>query len=485
MPTPRTNRFAAASARARAKAGRLWLVLTLAVLVAPGLIAAALVAPEAASAAQVISGSQSEVTVEVNKGAVISLPRPAGTVFVADPEVCDIQMKSQTMVYLMGKRPGQTTLFAVDGGERVIANIDVTVTQNLSRLQNAIRTLHPGANVRVSSVEGAVVLDGDIATASAARDIAEFAQQILGSEGRLINRMSVTTPTQVNLRVRIAEINRDVEKQLGINWQAVGEAFGVDFALSFINPFAGAGIVTDNLGMSGGRGSFDVSAILNALEQEGLISILAEPNLTALSGETASFLAGGEFPILVPDDDKVTIEFKKFGISLGFTPTILGEGRINLHVRPEVSQLTNEGAISFPLGLNGAVFVPALTVRRAETTVELASGQSFAIAGLLSNDSSHDVKKVPGLGDIPILGRLFTSDQFRRNESELVIIVTPYTVRPSPNALPTPVDGFSPPNDLERVFPGGTWKRQPEPGPAAALRPDGSRLAGPFGFALE
>jgi pilus assembly protein CpaC len=453
-----------------------WLALVLGAIV-PGV--------RSATAADIVAASRPSVALEVNKGSVVSLSQPASTVFVADPEVCDIQMKSPKIVYLMGKRPGNTTLFAIDANENVLANIDVSVSHNISRLRQAIRSLHPNLDVRASSVEGAVVLEGNVGDPSIAEDVRDLASQIAGEKGRVINRLGVSAPTQVNLRVRVAEISRDVQKQLGINWQAVGEMFDIDLAFSFLNPFAGAGVLTDNLGIQGGRGSWDITAVINALEQEGLISVLAEPNLTALSGETASFLAGGEFPILVPDDDRVTIEFKKFGISLAFTPTLTSESRINLHVRPEVSQLTNEGAISLPLGFTGgSIFIPALSVRRAETTVELGSGQSFAIAGLLNNDSSHDVKKVPGLGDVPVLGRLFQSDQFQRNESELVIIVTPYIVRPSKERLPTPVDGFAPPNDLERLFPGGTWKRT-SAGAPATVRPDGSRLVGPVGFALE
>lgn len=438
-------------------------------------------APQPAETAEVLTSQRSAVTVEVNKGAVVTLPRPASTLFVANPEVADIQMKSPRLIYLMGKRPGDTTLFAVDDREQVFANIDVSVTHNLTRLKDAIRSLHPDSRVRVSSIEGAVVLDGKVGSAQVAEDLREFAAQVIGDKGKVINRMSVDAPSQVNLRVRIAEVDRNVEKELGINWEYAGEVFGWDVAFSFVNPLSG--VLSNSAGVrSPGR---DLSTIIRALETEGLISVLAEPNLTALSGETASFLAGGEFPILVPDDDKVTIEFKKFGVSLAFTPTILGQSRINLHVRPEVSQLTNEGAISFPVGFNTAVSVPALKVRRAETTVELSSGQSFAIAGLLSNDSAHDISKVPGLADVPVVGRLFASDKFKRQESELVIIVTPYLVRPSNDRLPDPTDGFSPPNDRERLAPMGTWKQGATPGAVTTVRPDGSRVSGTAGFVLE
>jgi pilus assembly protein CpaC len=439
--------------------------------------------PLAAAPAGVVDGS-SGVVLESNKGTVLRLSRPAVTVFVADPDICDIQVKSPRLVYLMGKKPGQTTLYAVDAHEALIASVPITVSHNLSRLSSAVHALYPGLDVNAESVEGSVVLEGNVANPTVAESIRDFAASIVGKDGRIINRLGVAGPTQVNLRVRVAEISRDIEKQLGINWSAIFQGGGTKFMMSAVNPFAGA--LMDTLGLSGSTGGWDLNAVLDLLDNQGLINVLAEPNLTALSGETASFLAGGEFPILVPQgNDQVTIEFKKFGVSLSFTPTIVGNSRINLHVRPEVSRLSDEGAIDIPIGGGQTIRVPALQTRRAETTVELGSGQSFAIAGLLSNDVAHDVHKFPGLGDIPILGRLFTSDRFQRKETELVIIVTPYIARPSPVKLAAPNDGFQPPNDLERVFPGGVWKRNPVPGQSSAVLPDGERVFDQHGFALD
>jgi pilus assembly protein CpaC len=430
----------------------------------------------------------SRLSLEAHKGTVIRLPRPASTVFVSDPDVCDIQMKSPRLVYLIGKKPGETTVYAVDGQENFLAKVDVEVTHNLSRLTSAMRSLHPTANIQVSSVEDAVVIEGVVDSASAAEDARAFAAQYVGKEGRVINRIGVAAPVQVNLRVRVAEIRRDIEKQLGINWSVLLENGSEAFLFSTVNPLAAAGSITDTLGLRIKEGDLDINVLLDVLEQEGLVSLLAEPNLTSLSGETASFLAGGEFPILVPQgNDQVTVEFKKFGVSLAFTPTIIERERINLHVRPEVSRLSQEGAVSVPIGIGfgDTVQIPALQTRRAETTVELGSGQSFAIAGLLSNDAAHDVKKFPGISDVPIIGRLFTSDRFLRNESELVIIVTPYVVRPARDRLAAPTEGFAPPNDLERLYPGGTWKQSRQPGPASTVTPDGQRLLGTMGFALD
>ncbi len=436
-----------------------------------------------ASATQIIPGNQTSVRVSVNAGSLIRLNRAAATVFVANPEIADIQVKSPRLIYLLGKKTGRTTVYAVDGRDNVLASVDVVVEHNLPGLRSAIRGLYPNADVQVSSVEDSIVIDGRVDSATASENLRRIATRYLGEEEELINRVGVDAPVQVNLRVRVAEITRDIQKQLGFNWEFVGEMFGLDFVLGIVNPFES--LTSNFLQLSAEPGSLDANALIDALDNEGMISILAEPNLTAMSGETASFLAGGEFPILVPQgDDRVTIEFKKFGVSLAFTPTIVGRDRVNLHVLPEVSQLTDEGSISLQVG-DVSIDVPALTTRRAETTVELGSGQSFAVAGLLQNDVSEAVQKFPGLSDVPVLGRLFTSDQFIRKESELVIIITPYIVRPSPQRLATPRDGFAPLSDVERLFPGGTMRRFRSAGEPSSVTPDGRRIYGPVGFIVK
>jgi pilus assembly protein CpaC len=230
-------------------------------------------------------------------------------------------------------------------------------------------------------------------------------------------------------------------------------------------------------------GNFDVNTVIDALENEGLLTILAEPNLTTTSGETASFLAGGEFPIPVPQDNNtITIEFKKFGVGLAFTPTLLNDGRINLRVRPEVSQLSSNGEVR----INGFA-VPALTTRRAETTIEVGSGQSFAIAGLIQNNTTHDVRRFPGLGDVPILGALFRSDGFRRNETELVIVATPYIVKPVSDSrmVSLPTDGLIAPSDLERLGRDPLVRQQQPVGQPTPVLSSGRRLVGTVGFTLD
>ena len=462
--------------------------LVLACILGLGLTAGMATPLSPAGAVEFVASTGS-LQLEVNKGRLVRLDRPAGTVFIADPEIADIQVKSPTLVYLMGKKPGETTLYAVDEGENVLASVAIRVTVNLSRLRDAIRALDPRSDVNVTSIDDTLVLEGVVRSASIAEDVRRLAVRIAGDEEAVINRLGVDAPNQVNLRVRIAEVTRGVDKQLGFNWQVLGTLGGLSLGLATTNPFTGAVGILNSLGnlTQGASAVFDAkgwdfNAVIDALEEEGLVTILAEPNLTALSGETASFLAGGEFPILVPEgNDRVTIEFKKFGVSLAFTPTIIGENRINLHVRPEVSQLSSKNSVT----LNNFV-VPALIVRRAETTVELGSGQSFAIAGLLQNNVTHDIRKFPFLGDIPVLGALFRSDRFQRDESELVIIVTPYIVRPaSRTRLAAPTDGFVPPHDIERLITGGTHRRNPVAGKPRTVDGNGKALIGPVGFQLN
>ncbi|MEX2643890.1 MAG: type II and III secretion system protein family protein [Acetobacterales bacterium] len=420
------------------------------------------------------------LAVEVNGGQLVRLDRPARTVFVANPKVADVQVKSPQLVYLFGKATGETTLFAVDDDDREILSRRVAVTHNLSRLRESIDAFHPGLDVEVASVQGALVLSGDVPTARDADDLRQLAAAFLGEQQPLINRLQVTARNQVNLRVRVAEVSRDITKQFGFNWDAVvtGGDFAVGIATGRLTGGGGTPITrvgdTNSLFGSLSSGNLDLNGVIDALESQGLIKVLAEPNLTAMSGEGASFLAGGEFPILVPaGDGTLGVQFKVFGISLSFRPTIVGS-RISLHVRPEVSQLSTAGAVDFA-GFN----IPALTTRRAETVVELGSGQSFAIAGLLQSNATQDISKLPGLGDVPVLGALFRSDRFRRQESELVIIVTPYIVRPVPaRQVAAPTDGYVAPHDAERLFLGATSHRRMPPGKAAM------GLVGPVGFDL-
>jgi pilus assembly protein CpaC len=460
-------------------------LLALGVALTLGLLATPAIGQEERAEAVAPEG---QLTLEVRKGRVIRLPQPAATVFVADPEVADVQAQSPSIVYLFGRRAGATSLYAVGENDQILLRTNVVVEHNLTGLRQAIDRLIPNGRVSASTVDGSIVLEGAVDNPVQAQELRELTTRYLGETESLLFRVRVAAPTQVNLRVRVAEVSRDVLKEFGVNWETLFTPG--DFTFAFANG-RDAFTPTDFLRAPSEAGSFFanytngssfIDAAIDALAQESLINILAEPNLTALSGETASFLAGGEFPIPVAaDDDEIEIEFKEFGVSLAFTPTVLSDSRISLRVRPEVSELSQEGAIT----VNGLT-IPALATRRAETTVELGSGQSFAIGGLLSNTVQNAVSKFPGLGDLPVLGTLFRSQRFQSNETELVILVTPYLVRPvSEPVLAAPTDGYKAPSDIERILEGRLHSARLHPGRGAPLGHEGQRLIGPVGFVLE
>lgn len=375
------------------------------------------------------------LSLELNEGQLIRLDRPAASVFIANPSVADVNIRSTQLVYLLGRTPGRTTLFALDADDNVIINMEVVVQHNLTRLREALDTLLPTAGLNVTSIEGGIILNGTVATGTDAENARRITARFIASGEEVINQLAVTLPNQVNLRVRIAEVKRSILNKFGINMDLL---LSGDIVLGLATAFTPAAIGVTTAFGSGTRGDLNVTGILDALADDGLLTILAEPNLTALSGETASFHAGGEFPVQVAHGVPPTfsIEFHPFGISLTFTPTVVGENRIHLYVKPEVSSL------DFSVAL--ADGTPGRSVRRIETTIELASGQSFVIAGLLSQSTSENLSKTPGIGDIPILGALFKSEQFRRDETELIIIVTPYLVRPiSDRNIPLPTDPFT------------------------------------------
>ncbi len=441
-----------------------------------------------AHAVKVINANGTTIDMDAGKGRLIRLSRAASTVFVAEPEIADIQVKSPRLVYLFAKKPGETSLYAVDGGDRVLVNAHIRVSHNLGRLRRTLRTVLPNSRINVRSIDGAVILSGNVETASEAEEARRIAARFSPEENGVINQLAVTTPNQISLRVRIAEISREVTKTLGFNWESALSSNGWGFVLGTGRDVIPDGSTSflrstpDALGVTLSRGGINLNVLIDALENQGLVSILAEPNLTAMNGETASFLAGGEFPIPVAEDDgKVTIEFKKFGVSLAFTPTLLNGSRISMRVRPEVSQLTTTGSIKV-----NNFDIPALSVRRAETTVELGSGQSFAIGGLLQDNINNEVRRFPGLGSVPILGSLFRSNTFQRDETELVIIVTPYLVRPVDSArMAAPTDGLTMPNDTERVMEGMLYRPNTPQGESAPNAPQGRRLHGPTGFELD
>jgi pilus assembly protein CpaC len=445
-------------------------ILTL--VLALGLAGASLgLSSNARAEAEVIDAPSSQLNLEVGQGRLIRLDRIPASIFLADPTIADIQVKSPTLVYITGKSAGLTTLLAVDDRDAPIINMNVAVHFSETQLRQDLKRLLPNSQVEVSSVNNTLVLSGVAGSAADALTAKTIAARYVPDPNHLINTMAVDAPSQINLRVRMLEVSRDIVKALGFNWGSTAAPGQFSFGLATGNATPSASPVSplhtggvDNLLAGFKSGSVDINVVIDALDSEGLITVLAEPNLTAESGAAASFLAGGEYPVPVPQSLGVTtIDYKNYGVSLGFVATLTDGGRINMRVKPEVSQLSNNGAITL-----GGVTVPALTVRRAETTVDLASGQSFAIAGLMQNSVTHGIQKFPGLGNIPGLGLLFRSDKFERNEDELVVIVTPYIVHPSKTRLSGPTDGYIAPTDAARVLEGADYTQQ-KPSPSAGV----------------
>jgi pilus assembly protein CpaC len=417
--------------------------------------------PARAAEAQVLD-------VVVDRGVPLSLSAPASSVFIASPDVADVQVMSPTSIMVFGKKTGETTLLATDSAGHALLHRTVIVSQDLSDLRRELAAAIPGNKIQIAAVPDGIVLTGETRDPVAVEDARKIAARYVSKDGTVINRIQVVGSNQIMIRVRFAEVSRNVENSFGINWSNLTSTGGFVFGLATgvaLTPIYGIGTTslsnltgestgaatpTDGLSFSHAGYRTNVNGLLDALAQDGLVTMLAEPNLTAMSGETANFLAGGQVPVPVPQaNGTISIQYMSYGISLEFTPTLVGENRINLHVKPEVSELSTVGEISV-----SNLTAPAFTTRKAETTIELGSGQSFAIAGLLDNDQDQTVNKFPFLGDVPILGPLFRSTNFQNNQSELVIVITPYVVKPAanPQTVALPMDGYAPPTEAERIF---------------------------------
>ena len=459
-------------------------VLVGTLLIPAGGFAAAPPAPPVPPAAPAAPGGAAiSVIVEAGAGRVITLPAPVVNVFVSDPRIVEVRPASPTSLFVFGIAAGRTTVAALDATGNAVRQLEITVRPSAAASGDAaaaIARLSPQANTRVETQGKRLAVSGKVATPQDAY-AAGAAAAAFTAEGQTVdNQLRVAGNIQVGLRVRIAEISRNLTRAMGINWQAIGSVGRLGVGLATSNALAvAAGAASTLTGTySGGNGN-GINALIDALANDNLIRVLAEPNLTAMSGEAASFLVGGEFPVPVAQQGgTLTIEFKQYGVALAFVPTVISEDRIRIKVRPEVSQLTTQGSVQMGIGAN-AITIPALSVRRAETTIELGSGQSFAMAGLLMDNTNQTVNALPGIGELPVLGALFRSDSFVRNETELVIIVTPYITRPvnDPNALRLPTDGFRPPTDLERIL----LLRQVGVGSTRLAQ----RLPGQAGFVVE
>ena len=400
------------------------------------------------------------LSIETGMGQVLTLKTAASNLFVADPKVLEVRPASATNLFVFGVGPGRTTVAAMDADGHTVAEYLVTVTPSLynaAEAQSAIARLMPGIHIAARGQTSGIVLSGRVDTPEQAAQAVSIARSFLGEKQTVENLITIQSSAQVTLRVRIVEMARSVTRNLGISLAAVG-------TVGNIGAFPALGASVNGLTSSCGSGSaytatckgIGFSSTITALAEDNLIRTLAEPNLTVLSGQAASFLVGGEYPIPVGQSGgSTTVELKKYGITLSFQPTVLNDGRISIHVAPEVSELSQAGAVTMTSG-NSTIAIPALTVRRAETTVELGSGQSFAMAGLLQDSINQGFTNLPYMADLPILGTLFRSNSFQRQQTELVILVTPIIVKPVDDEamLHLPTDGFKEPSDFEQVFEG-------------------------------
>jgi pilus assembly protein CpaC len=441
------------------------------------------------------------LTLSQNTGTLVRLSSPMSDVFVANEAIAPVHARSSPQLYVYGKTAVEPTFYATVSNGRVVYAANVRVGTNAGSVGEMLRLAMPEANIQATPMNNLVLLTGTVASPTDVEEAQRLVQAYVGEGTQVVSRIRSATPLQVSLKVKIAEVSRSLVKQIGVNLLTRDGTSGFQFGIgqgnpgTFGTPASGetpavpkgfnVGATGTTLGLAGKLFGLDILSTLNLSEADGLVTTLAEPTLTALSGETASFLAGGEFPIPVSQSlGSVTIEYKQYGVGLAFTPIVLADGRISMRVRPEVSELSNEGSIR----LNG-FDVPALTTRRAETTVELGSGQSFMIAGLLRNANTNNVDKAPFLGDLPILGALFRSTKYRRAETELVIIVTPYLVRPVSNQLALPTDGYRAPASGDMVLEGQSYRgvsgpAATAPAPAPAMTGAATTATASPGFKL-
>jgi pilus assembly protein CpaC len=397
----------------------------------------------AEAAARTVELSQNESRhIRIPKGKSVTVHTDASfsDIVVGDPETATVAPLTDRSLYIIGIRTGATSVALFDGDKRLIGELEIEISYDTDRLARELGQNIDGARIKVSSINGSILLSGTAPDGVAVDKAMSIAEEYGGKH--VVNQISVGRPQQVLLEVRFLEASRNASKELGVNWDVIGNGWSLaSGAAALIRGFPPFGTAVGTLLESG----VSAEAIIRALETRGLARRLAEPNLVALSGDTAEFLAGGEFPFPVQaEQNRVTLEFKKFGVGLAFTPTVVGDGLINLKIEPEVSQLDTTTAIK----LSG-IEIPSLIVRRASTTVELRDGQSFVIAGLLQSNTTTAREQLPWIGDVPVLGALFRSAAYRRNETDLAIIVTPRLVVPAApgDILNSPLDATMAAND--------------------------------------
>ncbi len=442
----------------------------------------------------------------LHKAAVIELPEDAQDILVSSPLIIDAVIRTPRRVYVLGLEVGQANVFFFNADGKQLLNLEITVAEDVHGLEDALRRLLPDGRIQVEAMRDSVILSGIVPSAGQAAQAIKIARSFVEDPEDVVSMLSITGKDQVMLKVRIVEMQRTLTKQLGMDLSVIGRlndvaitmASPAQFSLAgrFLggsSPTLGLNYVNPNAALTSGISG--VTGGIRALERVGLIRTLAEPNLTAITGESANFLAGGEFPVPTGRDREgnITIEYKKFGVGLGFTPLVVSEGRISLRLSTEVSELSNQGALvlsSQPItDENGAIIgsvpgltLPALKVRKAESTVELPSGGSMVIAGLIQQQTKQALEGIPGAKDIPVLGALFRSKDFVNNETELVIVVTPYLVNPShPNSFATPADGYENASDLSSLLMGRLNTIYRAPG----AQTDDTSWTGPVGYSLD
>jgi len=452
--------------------------------------------------------SHQRLTLPLDKAAVVQLDTDARDVLVSNPELVDAVVRTPRRIFLLATKVGQTNAFFFDAQGKQILSLDIRVEKDVVDLAGLMKAAMPNSSIQVQALNDNVVLTGSVSSALESTRAADLAAKFTGDAKKVVNMLGIAAGQQVMLRVRIAEMDRNIAKQFGLDiagakivggstpiavstanqFNLVGQALS-DLSGAQVGQVCAPGATNNNpFGtlLNGGNCPLqnNVQGQLKALERVGLVHMLAEPNLTAVSGETARFLAGGEFPVPVSRDrdGNVTVEFKQFGVGLSFTPVVVAPGRISLQLSSEVSELTNTGAFTLTGTTSNGLTIPALSVRRAQTTVELPSGGSFAVAGLMQHNTKQVIDGFPGVKDMPVLGALFRSRDFADDQSELVVLVSAYMVEPTAeSAFAAPTDGFIAPSDPETLLLGrlnATYRRKDE-------KPLSPQASAPVGFIVR
>ncbi|MEZ5686520.1 MAG: type II and III secretion system protein family protein [Paracoccaceae bacterium] len=460
-------------------------------------LALATLSPTQAETLRVMTGSASNpLSVPMNRAVVVESDQPFAELSIANPGIADITTLSDRTIYILGKVPGRTTMTILGGDGKLITNVEVQVTPDIGEFKERLSQILPGESIEVRTANDGIVLSGTVSSSAKLDRALDLANRY--APGRVSNLMSVGGTQQVMLKVRFAEMQRSVAKNLSASLAIKGTGFGDNVgiiggtgnftqsgAVSGAFPETGNGTIPIDsstegaLGLGFSAGSLEFAVLMEALESKGAVRTLAEPNLTALSGQKADFLAGGEYPIPVVDDNGgVKIEYKPFGVAMAFTPRVVDGDLINLEIAAEVSGVDTSVSMS-----SGGFAVNAFKTRRTSTTVEMRDGESFAIAGLLQDDFYDLSGQVPWLGDIPVLGALFRSAEYSRQQSELVIIVTPHLVTPTRGeALALPTDRVRPPSEAE-FFLFGKTEKGPKSGAAAEVAKQD--FSGSYGYVME